>query len=244
MSTETTEEQTTYTFEQLTGLAQDKARDWLIEAATDYDWWQDIYSNAKIEGEAKGFEIEDIRFSGFWSQGSGASWTGNVRLDVWLEWMLDQPEDTAEHRWIDSNRTAYMILCTLIGEGLLNSTKVEVTRINYYYVHENTTAPESIDYEPLLDLQEAADTSEAHETTVANKDSILYGASAKRLIEHLDLKGLFNGLDEKLKDDVRDFNRHIYKQLEAEYDHLTDDEQLAEMAEANEWVFDENGKWL
>ena len=242
MDTDTTEEQTTLTFKQLTGRAQEKAREWLIEVATDYDWWQDVYSRAKIEGEAKGFEIEDIRFSGFWSQGDGASWTGEVRFDVWLEWMLDQPEDTPEHRWIGANRTAYMILCDLAGEGMLGSNLIEVTRSGYHYVHENTTKPASIDYDALLDLREAEDLSEAHAIVVANKDSIFYGASIKRLIQHMDLRGLFNDLDEKLKEDVQDFSRHIYKQLEAEYYSITDDEQLAEMAEANGWMFDEDGE--
>ena len=46
---------------------------------------------------------------------------------------------------------------------------------------------------------------------------------------------------EDLADILRDFMRWIYRQLEAEFDFLTSDEQIEESIRANEYLFDEDG---
>lgn len=45
----------------------------------DHDWWEFLYEDFKAEMLEKGIDIDDISFSGFWSQGDGASFTGKVR---------------------------------------------------------------------------------------------------------------------------------------------------------------------
>lgn len=52
----------------------DKHRDWNV----DYGWWEYCkeYFTERMEG--CGVFVEDTRFSGFWSQGDGASFTGHI----------------------------------------------------------------------------------------------------------------------------------------------------------------------
>jgi len=40
------------------------------------DWWDCVYDDAKEVAKLIGFEIEEIYFRGFWSQGDGACFTG------------------------------------------------------------------------------------------------------------------------------------------------------------------------
>lgn len=49
------------------------------ETQMDHDWWDCVYNDAKRMGALMGVEIDDIQFSGFWSQGDGASFTGTYK---------------------------------------------------------------------------------------------------------------------------------------------------------------------
>jgi hypothetical protein len=51
----------------------------------DYEWWDGAYDMAVEDGREKGFYIDKIYFSGFHSQGDGASWAGQVDVRQWLE---------------------------------------------------------------------------------------------------------------------------------------------------------------
>lgn len=67
----------TYKYDELSDDAKEKAREWFSKGALDYDWWEYIYDDAKECLGMLGFEIDDIQFSGFWSQGDGACFTGS-----------------------------------------------------------------------------------------------------------------------------------------------------------------------
>lgn len=81
---------TAYTFDELSDNAKETAREWFRSVQLDYDWWDSVYDDAKNLGKALGIQIADIYFSGFWSQGDGACFTGqySYRPD-WRE-ALDQ----------------------------------------------------------------------------------------------------------------------------------------------------------
>ena len=53
-----------------------------IEIDLHYDWWEPVYEDFLQILDAAGVSAEsnDIHFSGFWSQGDGASFTGNFYL--------------------------------------------------------------------------------------------------------------------------------------------------------------------
>lgn len=80
-----TREITVYKFNELSETAKQHAIDDYAQRSMDWEWWDTVYEDAKEDGKALGYDIDDIRFSGFWSQGDGASWTGRVNLYTFIE---------------------------------------------------------------------------------------------------------------------------------------------------------------
>lgn len=91
-----------YTFSELSDKAKEKARDWYRDGALDHDWWDGVYEQFTEEMEALGFEFDTksvplhgggtrqepaIYFSGFYSQGDGACFSGRVDALKWLKAM-------------------------------------------------------------------------------------------------------------------------------------------------------------
>lgn len=56
-----------------------------------YEWWDGVYDYAKETAGKFGLEIDDIFFSGFWSQGDGACFTGDFRFKPCV--VAELPED-------------------------------------------------------------------------------------------------------------------------------------------------------
>ncbi len=52
---------------------------------TSFDWWDDIYEMWAEKLIEKGIEPKDFAFSGFWSQGDGASFLGHINLLEFLK---------------------------------------------------------------------------------------------------------------------------------------------------------------
>ena len=82
-----------YTFAELVELADDpmsdvrsdaaqSARDTLCQWAIDYGWWTYTVDYWTDELAKCGFDNADIQFSGFCSQGDGASFTADIDLEV------------------------------------------------------------------------------------------------------------------------------------------------------------------
>lgn len=82
-------------FSELSEQAKERARAWYREGNLDYDWWDSVYEDALRMADILGIEIDyrsysgrngrrgwcepKIWFSGFSSQGDGASWEGRYR---------------------------------------------------------------------------------------------------------------------------------------------------------------------
>jgi len=91
------------------------------------EWWDCIYDDFKEDMEKVGIEVEDMRFSGFWSQGDGASFTGYMRSKPFFEY----------HKLADS----YPWMAKLISHG--GDFTLRIERNSYsHYVHENTVSVE------------------------------------------------------------------------------------------------------
>ena len=65
----------TYGIEELEGRAKENALDWLREGL-DYEWYDFVFEDAKECASILGIEINNIYFSGFYSQGDGACFDG------------------------------------------------------------------------------------------------------------------------------------------------------------------------
>ena len=72
---------TVYTVDELTGRARERALAKLAEWATHEDWREDVYEDAISLFAHLGIEARKLKFSGFWSQGDGASFEGTWKAD-------------------------------------------------------------------------------------------------------------------------------------------------------------------
>ncbi len=77
----------TYSFAELSEAAKRIAID--AEKESDYypwdDWHDAMLQDWTTDLEAYGYDDAKIEFSGFWSQGDGASFTATVNLEAWLK---------------------------------------------------------------------------------------------------------------------------------------------------------------
>lgn len=70
---------TLYEFSELSDSAKETALEKLRDLNTTHEWWEFVEDDAKQCGAILGIEIDQIRFTGFWSQGDGACFEGSYR---------------------------------------------------------------------------------------------------------------------------------------------------------------------
>ena len=88
------------------------------------DWWiSSTYDSFRTQMTNKHIEVDDIRFSGFWSQGDGASFTGYIKGNARF---LKDHDLTETYPWITK----------LLGMG--GDYTLTIERVSSHYVHENT----------------------------------------------------------------------------------------------------------
>jgi hypothetical protein len=122
-----------YEFSELTDAAKQKARDWYREvSAADTDWHESTTDDAKACLKFLGWDITQIYFSGFSSQGDGACFEGSWRAeDVNAAGMLEHaPQDTELNRLAEAFKK--------IAANHLEAT-AGVKHSGHYY-HEYCTA--------------------------------------------------------------------------------------------------------
>jgi hypothetical protein len=206
--------------------AVDKAREWLREGALDYEWWDTSYDMWKEALEQIGFSEPDISFSGFCSQGDGASFTcKSVDIEPLLDFLCtprkasqsigslegDKGEDFRP--WLlhktNAGYSGYgpKMLRLLTARDYI-SCRVE--RTSHHYVHSNTC------------------------TFYAEWEGSGNHPRIEALVQE------FERVGEALRDDLSDA---IYEFLEEESEWLTSDEALVDSADANDWVFDRHGEF-
>lgn len=75
-----TETRTIAKYEELTEEQKVKVCEHYSDMNTDYDWYDSTYEDTKIILGLLGFSNIEIQFSGFWSQGDGASFTATFSV--------------------------------------------------------------------------------------------------------------------------------------------------------------------
>jgi hypothetical protein len=83
-----------YQISELSDKAKEKAIAAFRDVNTDHDWWESDYEFGEEEiRERLGIEKAEILFSGLWSQGDGASFTGWIG-DKWIvKFVQDRKDD-------------------------------------------------------------------------------------------------------------------------------------------------------
>jgi hypothetical protein len=103
----------------------DEEKDELIDKHWDinvsYEWWDCTYDEFKLEMQSKGITVNEMNFTGFYSQGDGASFTGRVDMIQFLK------VHDLDHK--------YMAGTFFAEQGELWA---DITRGSSRYAHENS----------------------------------------------------------------------------------------------------------
>jgi hypothetical protein len=211
-----------YKYGELSESAQQKAREWYLESM-DYDWWDSVYEMAIEDGKEKGFYIDKIFFSGFHSQGDGASWIGQVDVRQWLEENL--PDSIGLSAW-----------CQLIQEDVV-SKHCKVVANNSHYCHDST-----MQFEDIEDH-----TDEFTDDWLMELPSIFKGMEVQHLFDIIDtdtnctLKST-EGITQAIAESGRQYAKDIYHRLREEYEYLCSEEMMLDHFDANDYHFTNEGK--
>lgn len=219
------EEESEYSFEELSPEAKEKALETLRDINVDYDGWHEsVIDDFKSYMEEKfGVEDVEVQYSGFYSQGDGASFTGKVTD---MEKFLKNALKIESSEFIDigddrSENDLDQLMGDLRGIGFDNRERlgiddiwIEIERTSSRYSHENTIAA-NLEFEHIDQEDDQRD---------------------------------WNDFYDKMESDVTDWAREksvsLYRRLEEEYDYLTSDPAVEETILANDYKFSEDGKLL
>jgi hypothetical protein len=184
----------------------------LIEKYRDinfYDnWYDSIYESFRDDMLLHGIKVDEIYFSGFWSQGDGACFEGSV-----YDWDL----------FLQSIGYTSKALIQLASDNWATSVKHR----GYYY-HENCT---SFDHEWHLPKPDG----NLDDELFIDYFSRYLPDDVRGMVWLSMLKTVdYDKLMEAVEDAFRDHMRTLYRTLEAEYEYLTSDEAVWEAIVANE----------
>lgn len=182
----------------------------------DIYWHECITNNAKEDGRELGFNIHNIYFDLSYSQGDGASWVGTVDLIKWLE--KHKPEDPQAH-----------ILAALMENNWVD-TYMDITANTSRYAHSNTMQRSGVEVH-----------CEGSDDTLSI--GMFAGANVRMLMESLP-DSYVDGIADEALESARDYADDIYKKLRNEYEYMCSEEYIAELCDANEYLFNKKGELL
>lgn len=224
-------EDRTYTFDELSPKAKEKAREARRSTELDYDWWQYTYEDAVRIGALMGFEVgiryergprrideyqsPDIWFSGFSSQGDGCCWSG----------------------WLDVAKLAGSVK-RIKGEVGTDDALVDLAKMGEELFAEFASIAA---FNRLCSDEDNRDWPEVTTTMRLSVEGHERSYSTAIDDNNGDLPSELQTQASKL---VEYFADWIYDQLEQEHDHRLDDVQIDEGIHANDMTFDEDGNAL
>ena len=213
-----------YQYEELSDKAKEKAREWFARDYPDYDWWDCTYDDIAERASELGIDLKQkpVKLMG-----------GGTRYDpeIYFSGFYHKGSGSSfAGTWDPHN----LNLDKLKAEC---PTETELHRIG-------DTLAELAKEDPGLYVTISAKDDNWINVEVANGEAIEEQISTLRedsteynlLVQTCQLR------EEDLTKVLRDFNRWIYKQLQAEYEWLTADEQVEESIIANEYEFTEEGR--
>ena len=140
----------TYTFSELSEKAKDKARQCYHNTyMSDEHWHEFIIEDAKEAGKILGFDIDKVYFSGFSSQGDGASWAGGY------EYAKGAPDKVAFYTGNDAELIRIAHGLQDIQRRHFYKLRASVSRAGYY-CHSHTMRADVEDCtDPCRDVSDA-----------------------------------------------------------------------------------------
>lgn len=226
-----TVESTVYQFDKLDEHAKERAREWYRTAsASDFDDFNAgvIIDDAANMADMFGLDIRQRRvtlmdkstrsepavyYSGFWSQGDGASFIGRY---AYKRGCVRAVESDAPSVWIDRDTGVRTTCDTNARLGRIVRELTDVQRRNFYQLTAQITRSHGAHY--------------AHEMTMSID------------VERADERPVSDADADVVRDALRDFARWIYRGLESEYEYQNADAQVDENIRANDYEFTEDGR--
>lgn len=206
-----------YTYAELSDAAKAKARDWLREAnAGDNFFAEHVTEEFHETLKALGFDVakRGISWSGFWTQGSGAAFTGKWYASQFAPGKLlaDRPVSWEAREGREAGTSKENAELHRIAAELRECKKAGVTfaSIDNHYRGFHMRLAEC----------EWGDEETPQDATGAQLDAV----EARFIVA------------------ARDLAHAFYKALEAEYEYQNSDERIAESITANEYEFTEDGR--
>lgn len=143
-------------------LSQSRKEAVLNDHLQDETWHDQILETLKEELAEAGFENADIMYTGFWSQGDGASFTCNL-VDVnaffFHHWkLMDFEFSGVEHEEVEEILDTFgisrlFLIKELISKGLIGAS---IHRTTNHYCHENTIEV-NVEFETYYDNAKNSD---------------------------------------------------------------------------------------
>lgn len=206
-----------YFFEELDKEIQKKVLNESRDINVNYDWYQDVFDYWTEKLEDLGFQKIRIGFSGFWSQGDGASFTAeSVDIGKNLNELFKYKEIstyTLNKRQYEQYLKAYHLYHSkkekfkkVIDSLYLKSS---IKRTSYRYSHHNT----------------------------AQADLGLYLEKDYPKLEYV-----LQGVEVAFENYKNRLCNAIYQDLESEYEYLTSDEAVIDTIVCNGHEFYSNGE--
>lgn len=227
-----TMEQGTYTFDQLS----DKLKEEAIEANRDInvssDWHDPVIEGFQEDLSEMGVEEVKVEYSGFYSQGDGASFTGGVQdikkflvktlgLTEYSDEELDELPESIKEK----------------VEGFIDSLTIVFNRkYGSRYYHANTC---QTDFWCEI-LNNAFYDEEYPNGKIYLTDRVITGNP----LVFMDLQEEIDKIEKAAEEWRSEQCQELYSSLEKEYDYLQSDEAVAETLESNgtEFEVDEDGE--
>ena len=218
-------EKTVYSFQELLDgkntRATENARQWLSESITSHDWWDIVYEDYTAALKQIGIHDLDIQFSGFWSQGDGASFTCKFDVEALIDFMTAKINpSTAVHSRKDGSDEWRSWIVNKVGvvynkewkklKKWTDDLSLRVVRTGHHYVHENTCDVEG---------------------------EVYYNSEMPERLQEL-----WSDFVKEVESMRYKLCKAIYNSLEETYEAETSDESLADFAAANEYKFDADGR--
>lgn len=169
---------------------------------------REIIAEAKAQAFERGFDIDEIYYSGFGSQGDGASWAGRVRVPDYLEYKLN-------NGGIDGVEDVTLEVMYWLFNGGVFDSRLEVSTVGHYS-HEKTMR--------LADFYWSFMGNNDTET-MGNWGGPFADVPVKELLKasgwswetELDANDIYNRVWAQILNDAQDYALQTYKRLEDAY---------------------------
>jgi len=210
---------TEFTFDELSPEARGKAVEDFVSSLWD-DWHSDTVEEWQGKLVEKGFSNPEIQWSGFWSQGDGASFSCSFHLvgDNAKQFLSEVDKTKALVFWTELRLDGHRVTDFHVEGNITTSGR---------YSHENTMQLEVSDY-GLGDGWGNGNGSEKLEDRLSDFNSVLdRDAIEKNILEY-----------------ARGLAQEIYSDLKEEYEYQTSEESARESSLCNDYKYDECGNLI